>query len=114
MTNLTCLAGFVILMCLTGFVSILVVLIVVVRRRPSEDSKPDSVDIVDKANSTPGLSGTEVIPDVKMPSDPQMALAQGRRAEGVDLLIHALREGAPEVSQEASRVLEELGEIEVF
>ena len=41
-------------------------------------------------------------------------LVQGRRAEGVALLIHALREGPPDVSQEASRVLEELGEIETF
>ena len=56
-----------------------------------------------------------------MPSDPQMALAkgrhllvQGRRAEGVALLIHALREGPSDVSQEASRVLDELGEIETF
>lgn len=30
------------------------------------------------------------------------------------LLIHALREGSPDVSQEASRALEESGEIEVF
>ena len=106
--------------CLTGFIFILVV-IVVVRRRPSEDSKPDSVDLADKASSAPSLSRLEGIPDIKMPSDPQMALAkgrhllvQGRRAEGVSLLIHALREGSPDVSQEASRVLEELGEIETF
>jgi thioredoxin-like negative regulator of GroEL len=56
-----------------------------------------------------------------MPSDPKSALAQGkhllvqgRRAEAVALLIHALREGSSDVSQEASRTLEELGEIEVF
>ena len=107
--------------CLTGFIFILVVVIIVVRRRPSEDSKPESVDLADKASSEPKLSGVEGIPDVEMPSDPQMALAhgrhllvQGRRAEGVALLIHALREGPPDVSQEASRALEELGEIEVF
>jgi hypothetical protein len=106
--------------CLTGFIFILVV-IVVVRRQSSKDSKTDSTDLADNANSAPSLSGLEGIPDIKMPSDPQTALAQGknilgrgRRAEGVALLIHALREGPPDVSQEASRTLEELGEIEVF
>ena len=109
------------LMCLAGFIVILVVAIAVGMERRSKDSKTDSVDIADKANSTQSLSGIEGIHDVKMPSDPQMALAQGRqllvqgrRAEGVDLLIHALREGSPDVSQEASRALEESGEIETF
>jgi len=107
--------------CLTGFIFILVVIIVVVRRRRSKDSKTDSNDLADNANSAPSLSGIEGVPDIKMPSDPKSALAQGkhllvqgRRAEGVALLIHALREGPPDVSQEASRTLEELGEIEVF
>jgi thioredoxin-like negative regulator of GroEL len=107
--------------CLTGFIFILVVIIVVVRRRRSKDSKTDSADLADKANSAPSLSGIERVPDIKMPSDPKSALAQGkhllvqgRRAEAVALLIHALREGSSDVSQEASRTLEELGEIEVF
>ena len=107
--------------CLTGFIFILVVVIIVVRRRPSEDSKPESVDLADKASSEPKLSGVEGIPDIKIPSDPPMALArgknllvQGRRTDAVALLIHALREGPPDVSQEASHVLEELGEIEIF
>ena len=106
--------------CLTGFIFILVV-IVVARRRRSKDSKTDSADLADKANSAPSLSRIEGLPDIKMPSDPKTALAQGkhllvqgRRAEAVALLIHALREGPPDVSQEASRVLEELGEIETF
>ncbi len=106
--------------CLTGFIFILVV-IVVARRRRSKDSKTDSADLADKANSAPSLSGREGIPEIEMPSDPQIALSegknllgQGRRAEGLTLLIHALREGPSDVSQEASRVLEELGEIEVF
>ncbi|TET38714.1 MAG: hypothetical protein E3J69_01145 [Anaerolineales bacterium] len=108
--------------CLTGFIFILVVIIVVVRRRRSKDSsKTDSTDLADNANSAPSLSGIEGVPDIKMPSDPKSAIAQGkhllvqgRRAEAVALLIHALRDGPPDVSQEASRTLEELGEIEVF
>ncbi|MBE9525228.1 MAG: hypothetical protein IMY76_09015 [Chloroflexi bacterium] len=107
--------------CMAVFIIILVVIIVMIRRQSSEDSKLDSVDLADRANSTQSLSGKEGIPDIKIPSDPQMALAQGRlllvqdrRAEGVALLIHALREGPPDVSQEASHLLEELGEIETF
>ncbi len=121
MTSLICLVGFFILMCMAGFVSILLVGIVVVWRRRSKDSKTDSADLAEKANSAPSLSGEEGTPDIKMPSEPQSALTQGksllgqgRRAEAVSLLIHALRVGPPDVSQEASRVLEELGEIEVF
>lgn len=107
--------------CLAGIIIILVVVIVVVRRRPSEDSKPDSADLADEATSAPSLSGKDGIPEIKTPSDPKIALsqgkhllAQGRRVEGVALLLHALREGPPDVNQEASRVLEELGEIETF
>ncbi|MCK5634646.1 MAG: hypothetical protein KAI06_06145 [Anaerolineales bacterium] len=112
MTNCTCLAG---------FIFILVVVIVVVMRHRSKDSKTDSTEIEDKTNFAPSLSGIEGVPDIKMPPDPQMALArgknllvQGRRTDAVALLIHALREGPPDVSQEASHVLEELGEIEIF
>jgi hypothetical protein len=108
-------------LCLASFIIILVVVIIVVRRQRSKNSKTDSTDLADKAKSAPSLSGIEGIPEIKMPSDPQTALAQGRhlvgqgrRAEGVTLLIHALREGPSDVSQEASRTLEELGEIEVF
>ncbi len=107
--------------CLAGFIVILVVVIIVVRRQRSKNSKTDSTDLADKANSAPSLSGIEGVPDIKIPSDPKTALAQGkhllvqgRRADAVALLIHALREGSSDVSQEASRTLEELGEIEVF
>jgi len=104
-----------------GLITIIVVFAVVVNRLSSKDSKTNSADLADKANSSPNLSGVEGILDIKIPSDPQMALAQGKnllvqgkRSEGVALLIHVLREGPPEVSQEASHLLEELGEIETF
>jgi len=107
--------------CLAGLIVIFVVIIVVVRRQSSNVWKQDSVDIAGIADSAPSLSGLEGIPEIKTPSDPKIALsqgkhllAQGRRAEGVALLIHAFREGPPDVSQETSRVLEELGEIEIF
>jgi thioredoxin-like negative regulator of GroEL len=54
----------------------------------------------------------------RIPSDPQIALAegkkllsQGKRDEAVAHLMHTFSEGSPDVRQEASRVLEELGEM---
>jgi hypothetical protein len=53
-----------------------------------------------------------------VPSDPHIALVegktllgQGKRDEAVAYLMHTFREGSPDVRQEASRVLEELGEM---
>ena len=68
-----------------------------------------------------GQPDTSSVPAAQVSSDPQIALAegktllsQGKRDEAVAHLMHAFREGSPEIRREASRVLEELGEMKAF
>jgi len=90
------------------------------RRKPSEAPALEPAPIP-ASRAQQGQPGTLSVPAAQAPADPQsaltegkMLLGQGKKDEAIAFLMHAFREGPPDVRREASHVLEELGEMKTF
>ena len=110
MTNLSCL-------CFIVSVAVFILFVYLVSRKKTDQTRAETILTEAEVDPSPEELGLQVPGSEFSDADPvfretEQLLSLGKRDEAVSLLLQAFRKGSPEVRKEASRILENLGEID--